>query len=140
MKTVSLFAVLVVAVCLVGCDNSELVNCQQDKDLLQGELDQANTKIVALEEKNANDQNLAMESITTMMNKQAEKDNELKQKLAEREDQIQDLEIENAELQVKLKSEIAVREDMEESLHTAMREKQALIKKIGEVQKTISTP
>lgn len=139
MKTVSLFAVLVVAVCLVGCDNSELVNCQQDKDLLQGELDQANTKIVALEEKNANDQNLAMESITTMMNKQAEKDKELKQKLAEREDQIQDLEIENAELQVKLKSEIAVREDMEESLHTAMREKQALIKKIGEVQKTIST-
>jgi hypothetical protein len=45
MKTVRLFAVLAIAVCLIGCENAELIDCQQDKDILQGQVDQATAAI-----------------------------------------------------------------------------------------------
>jgi len=98
MKTVSLLSVLVVAVCLVGCGNPELVTCQQEKqtlqtqtETLQQQLDQSNTKIAALEAKNIEDQNIAMQSITTMMTKQAEKDNQMKAEIAQKTTQVKDL-------------------------------------------------
>jgi hypothetical protein len=109
MKIVSLFAVLAIAVCLVGCENAELVTCQQDKDLLQGQLDQANTAIMekdanieALKANNIEDQNTAMKSITTMMTKQAAKDNELKEKLAQKEREVTCLRKTNDELKEKV--------------------------------------
>ena len=109
MKTVSLFAVLAIAVCLIGCENAELVTCQQDKDLLQGQLDQANTTIAekdsnieALKTENTEIQTNAMESITTIMTKQAAKDNELKQKLVEKTEQVQELEVKVAALEAQI--------------------------------------
>ena len=99
MKTVSLLAVLVVAVCLIGCENAELIDCQQDKDMLQGQVDQAtaaisekDTEIESLEAKNINSQNLAMESITTMMTKQAEKDKQDQQKIGDLKEKVAALE------------------------------------------------
>ena len=98
MKTVSLFAVLMIAVCLIGCENAELVTCQQDKDLLQNQMDQANATITekdgqieALKAENTEMQTKAMESISKMMTKQAEKDKQLQQKIVERAHQIQAL-------------------------------------------------
>ena len=109
MKTVSLFAVLAIAVFLIGCENPELVSCQQEKDLMQGQLDQANTiitekdtNIEALKTENTEMQTKAMESITTIMTKQAARDNELKQKLVERAKQIQDLEAKVAALETQI--------------------------------------
>ena len=113
MKTVSLFAVLAIAVCLIGCENAELVTCQQEKDLLQGQLDQANaaitnkdTNIEALKTENTEIQTKAMESITAMMTKQAEKDNLLKQKLVEKAKQVKDLEIKVASLEEQITAQV----------------------------------
>ena len=83
MKIAGLLTVMVVAVCLVGCENAELVTCQQEKTVLQGQLDQANNQIEALKAENVEMQTKAMESITTMMQKQAKKDEELKKNLAD---------------------------------------------------------
>ena len=109
MKTVSLFAVLAISVCLIGCENAELKTCQQDKDLLQGQLDTANTtigekdgQIETLETKNTEIQTQAMQSIQTMLTKQAENDNKLKLKLVERAKQVNDLEIKVAALEAKI--------------------------------------
>ena len=91
MKTVSLLSVLMVAVCLVGCENPDLVTCQQEKEALQGQLEQANAAIAEKEARiekmkadNIAMQNKAMESITTMMQKQATKDKEMKQALSQK--------------------------------------------------------
>ena len=109
IKTVSLFAVLAIAVCLIGCENAELVSCQQEKDLLQGQLDQANTAITekdtnieALKTENTEIQTKAMESITTIVTKQAAKNKELKQKLVERTEQVENLEIKVAALEAQI--------------------------------------
>ena len=93
------------AVCLVGCENSELVTCQQEKQVLQTKIDtlqqnldgakstvtEKDKQIEKLKAKNIEAQNTAMQSITTMMKKQAEADNKLKQKLVERAQQIKEL-------------------------------------------------
>jgi len=99
MKTVSLFTVLAIAVCLIGCEDAELVTCQQEKEVLQGQVDQAtaaisekDTEIESLEAKNINSQNLAMESITTMMTKQAEKDKQDQQKIQDLKEKVAALE------------------------------------------------
>ncbi len=113
MKTVSLFAVAAIAVCLIGCENAELVTCQQDKDLLQGQLDQANTAIAekdanieALKTENTEIQTKAMESITTIMTKQAAKDSQLKQDLTEKTVQVQELEVKVAALEAQIKEHV----------------------------------
>ena len=90
MKSLSLLAVLMCAVCLVGCEDPELVTCQQEKAALQDQLDQASSaiddkdaEIEKMKEENTNLQTKAMESIQTMMTKQAERDNQIKQKIVE---------------------------------------------------------
>ena len=99
MKTVSLLAVVAIAVCLIGCENAELVSCQQDKNLLQGQLDQAtaatakrDAQIEALKTENTEMQTKAMESITTMMTKQAEKDKQDQQKIRDLKEKVAALE------------------------------------------------
>lgn len=98
MKTVSLLPVLMIAVFLIGCENPELVTCQEEKGILQGQLEQANAavtekenQIAALKAKNTEMQTKAMESITAMMTKQAEKDQELKAKLVQSQQQVKKL-------------------------------------------------
>src|SRR5210317_1965536 len=102
MKIVSLFSMIVVAVCLVGCGNPELDTCQQENSSLQGQLDQSQAAITerdkqieALQAKNVEIQNKAMESITTMMTKQAAADEKLKNELTEAQTQIKKLENQN---------------------------------------------
>ncbi|OQY05433.1 MAG: hypothetical protein B6I25_05645 [Planctomycetales bacterium 4572_13] len=118
MKIVSLFVVLAITVCLVGCENAELVNCQQEKDLLQGQLDQVNTAITekdttieALKTENTEIQTKAMESITTIMTKQAAKDSQLKQDLAEKAAQVQELEVKVAALEAQIAEHVCVTDD-----------------------------
>jgi predicted RNase H-like nuclease (RuvC/YqgF family) len=113
MKIVSLFAVLAIAVCLVGCENAELVTCQQDKDLLQGQLDQANTAIMekdanieALKAKNIEDQNTAMKSITTMMTKQAAKDKKLNDALTQKKQEVTHLQQKVTALQAQIDTHV----------------------------------
>ena len=127
MKIVSLLSVLVVVVCLVGCLIAELVNCQQDKDILQGQLDQANatiaeknSEIETLKTENTEMQNTAMESIKTIMTKQAEKDNQLKQKLVEGAQQIQTLKEKVAALETQIAEHVCVVEAAEEIVEKAV--------------------
>ena len=98
MRIVGLLLVVIAAVCLTGCEDTKLVTCQQENATLQGQLDQANaaiaakdTKIEELKAKNVADQTTAMESISTMMQKQADADNKIKQKLVERAQQVKEL-------------------------------------------------
>ncbi|MHC4385587.1 MAG: hypothetical protein ACYSUG_01195 [Planctomycetota bacterium] len=98
MKTVSLLPVLMIAVFLIGCENPVLVTCQEEKGILQGQLEQANaaisakdSKIEALKAENIEIQKKTMEINMTIMEKQAEKDKQLKQKLIERAKQIKNL-------------------------------------------------
>ena len=129
MKTVHLFAVLAIAVCLIGCENAELVTCQQEKDALQGQLDQANTAITekdtnieALKSENTEMQTKAMESITTIMTKQAAKDKELKQKLVEKSEQAQELEVKVAALEAQIAEHVCVAPKAEEAVEEAATE------------------
>ncbi|MHC5143444.1 MAG: hypothetical protein ACYSOY_07635 [Planctomycetota bacterium] len=140
MKTVRLFAVLAIAVCLIGCENAELIDCQQDKDILQGQVDQAtaaitekDAKIESLEAENVKAQNLAMESITTMMTKQAAKDKQDQQK-------IRDLKEKVAALEAEVTNQKGLYENMKKALQAVEQEKQSLMKKIDEIQKAASAP
>lgn len=125
MKTVSLFSVLLIAVCLVGCENPELVTCQQEKDTLQVQLDQANTaiskkdsQIEALKTENTEMQTKAMESISVMMTKQAEKDKELNQKLDKRAQQVKDLEAKVASLEAQIAAHVCPAPEAAEEMAT----------------------
>jgi chromosome segregation ATPase len=140
MKTVSLLSVLVVAVCLIGCENAELITCQQEKDTLQSQVDQVNATITekdaeieSLEAKNTQAQNLAMESITTMMTKQAEKDKQDQQK-------IKDLKEKVAALEAEVTNQKGLYENMKKALLAVEQEKQSLMKKIDEIQKAATAP
>jgi len=140
MKTVRLFSVLAIAVCLIGCENAELIDCQQDKDILQGQVDQAtaaitekDAKIESLEAENVKAQNLAMESITTMMTKQAAKDKQDQQK-------IRDLKEKVAALEAEVTNQKGLYENMKKALQAVEQEKQSLMKKIDEIQKAAAAP
>ena len=140
MKTVRLFAVLAIAVCLIGCENAELIDCQQDKDMLQGQVEQAtaaisekDAEIKSLEAENIQAQNLAMESITTMMTKQAEKDKQDQQK-------IRDLKEKVAALEAEVTNQKGLYENMKKALLAVEQEKQSLMKKIDEIQKAAAAP
>ena len=121
MKTVLLFAVAMLAVCLVGCEDPELVTCQQEKDVLQGQLDAANTtieqkddKIETLKTESAEMQTKAMEGIQVMMTKQGERDSQINQELAERDQQIQNLEKKVVSLETRIAEHVCVVEDHDE--------------------------
>ena len=45
MKTLSLLVALMCTVCLIGCEDPELVTCQQENQALQSQLEQANTTV-----------------------------------------------------------------------------------------------
>jgi chromosome segregation ATPase len=102
-----LFAVLMLSavVLLAGCQNPELINCQEENQSLQASVSalqqdlnaakEALTKkdktIENLRSENVDMQNKAMESIKTMMERQAVKDQELKDKLASAQQQAKQL-------------------------------------------------
>jgi chromosome segregation ATPase len=117
-----------------------VIDCQQDKDILQGQVDQAtaaitekDAKIESLEAENVKAQNLAMESITTMMTKQAAKDKQDQQK-------IRDLKEKVAALEAEVTNQKGLYENMKKALQAVEQEKQSLMKKIDEIQKAAAAP
>jgi chromosome segregation ATPase len=113
MKTLSLLGAVVLAALLAGCENPELVACQEEKQVLQTrndgiqqQLDEANAVITQKDEQikklkieNTEMQTKAMESIQTMLQKQAAADEKLKKQLAEKDEQIKQLKNKVAELE-----------------------------------------
>lgn len=105
MKKLYAAAVLSAIVLLAGCQNPELVNCQEENQSLQASVSalqqdlNAAREAVAKKDKSIQDlrsenvdlQNKAMESIKTMMERQAAKDQELKDKLATTQQQLKQL-------------------------------------------------
>lgn len=96
MKKMSLLVMLAAVALLAGCQDAqkdaELAGCQQEKLDLQSQLDQANAtvqqkdqKIEAMKGEITKLNQTALESITTMMQKQNAKDVELKNKLKAKE-------------------------------------------------------
>lgn len=89
----------------VGCENPELMNCQQENQTLQSNVllmqqelaatkaavDKKDKTIEDLRSENVLMQTKAMESIRTMMEKQAAQDQELKEKLTAAQQQNKDL-------------------------------------------------
>ena len=148
MKTLCLIAVLMGAVCLVGCEDPELVTCQQEKATLQSELEQANAaisekdaQIKKMKTENTEMQTQAMESIQTMMTKQAEKDNQIKAKIVEKTKQIKDLEAKVAMLETEVSNQKSLHENMKKALHAVELEKQDLIEKLNDAQEQeVETP
>ena len=102
MKKLGLLATLFVMALLTGCKdtqmNDQLVTCQQQKQLVQSQLDSANQTVQQKDEqidklkgevREVNQK--ALESIRTMMERQNAKDIELKNKLKDAEAQAQAL-------------------------------------------------
>lgn len=112
MKKISLLGILMMAALLAGCENAEkkaqLVTCQQEKQQLQTQMDQANA---TLQQKDQQIDKLkgdvrevnqkALESIRTMMEKQNAKDVELKNKLKDKEAELKTLQQQVSELKEK---------------------------------------
>jgi outer membrane murein-binding lipoprotein Lpp len=105
MKKLYAVAVLSAVVLLAGCQNPELVNCQQENQSLQASVSVLQQDLNAAKEalakkdkvvenlrsENIDLQNKAMEGIKTMMERQAAKDQELKDKLAATQQQLKQL-------------------------------------------------
>jgi chromosome segregation ATPase len=147
MKTASLLLAAVFAICLIGCENPELITCQDEKAALTSQLDQAkatiaekDNKIEALKIKNTEDQTTAMEAVTTMMQKQAEQDKQIKDKLAEKTQKCKEFEMKVASLETEIQNQKGLYENMKKTLQTVEQEKQALMKKIEEIQKAAVVP
>ncbi|MHC5082470.1 MAG: hypothetical protein ACYTET_00825 [Planctomycetota bacterium] len=106
MKKLSMLVLAGIVCCLIGCENAELVTCQEDNQTLQAEvddlqvkLDKANDGIIKKNEKiekmkadNVEMQTKAMQGIQSMMMKQGERD-------IQNKNQIKELQTNNEELQ-----------------------------------------
>ncbi|HOK96032.1 MAG TPA: hypothetical protein PK052_04755 [Anaerohalosphaeraceae bacterium] len=139
MKKTSIIAVLAAVLWLAGCENKELTTCQQDNQTLQEQvhtlqqqLQQAQAaaaekdqKIEALKAENTKVQTQAMESIKTMMEKQAAHDAEVKKNLDAKTQEAKDL-------QQKLQASQAVMEDLQKQLKAAQEQLKAAAPKPAE--------
>ena len=79
MKSVQILVVAGLAFMLFGCENAELVSCQEQNHILTADLDQAKAEIVkagkdfaAFKQESEEMQTKAMEGITSMLRKQEE--------------------------------------------------------------------
>jgi chromosome segregation ATPase len=123
MKLLKLSIIFALAIALTGCENPELNQCQQDKQQLQAELDNAlkarqelQTENEKLEKKLAEQkedskamQTKAMESITKMLTKQSERESQIKKSLKDAQMQLElttnkmkEFAEENAELKMRI--------------------------------------
>lgn len=113
MKHLTAFVIVSVLLCMAGCENVQLAECQDQNaglqvtiDDLQVQLEQAKSSLEAkdkaidkLKAENVEAQNTAMQSITTMMQKQAAADKKLKEKLVDKVQQVKVLTAKVAELE-----------------------------------------
>lgn len=102
MKKIGLLGILMMFALLAGCEdaqkNQQLATCQQEKQQIQVQLDQANSiiqqKDLQIEKLKGEVRNInqkALESIRTMMERQNAKDIELKNNLKEKEALVKEL-------------------------------------------------
>ncbi|MEN8128055.1 MAG: hypothetical protein ABFR90_09665 [Planctomycetota bacterium] len=140
MKTVSLLSVLMIAVCLVGCQDSELATCQQEREALQEQVTEKDNQISTLKAENVEIQTKAMESIATIMQKQAKRNDQLKDSIAEKIQQVKDLEEKVASLEIELENLKNLYENATATIGSLEKEKQALAKKINDIQKAALSP
>lgn len=132
MKTLCAVAVLSTML-LAGCGNSELKNCQQENQTLQSNVKLLQQELLAakeavsakdktiqdLQSENVQMQTKAMESIKTMMEKQAAKDQELKDKFAVAQKQAADLQMQLDQTKAQLSQTQAERDQAQQQLKTA---------------------
>jgi len=85
MKSVQILVVAVLAFMIFGCENAELVNCQEQNQILATDLDQAKAEIAkagkdfaAYKQESEEMQTKAMAGITTMLQKQGVASKKLK--------------------------------------------------------------
>ena len=154
MKIAGLLSMLMVALGLVGCENSELITCQQQKQVLETrtddlkkQLDQAKSAITerdkqieALQTENVEIQNKAMESITTMMQKQAAADEKVKKQLADTKEELTEVKSKLSEQKTEHENLKVLYENALQSLDSLQKEKQALMDKLDKIQKTAAAP
>ena len=133
MKIAGLLLMLVVALGLVGCENSELITCQQQKQVLE-------TQIEALQTENVEIQNKAMESITTMMQKQAAADEKVKNQLADTKEELTEVKSKLSKQKTEHENLKVLYENALQSLDSLQKEKQALMDKLDKIQKTAAAP
>ena len=95
MKSLYMCLLVSLAFVLSGCGNSELVSCQEQNELLntkltqaQGKLDKATKALEACKRESGEVQTKAMEAISTMMTKQQSADDKVKGKLAAAEGKV----------------------------------------------------
>ena len=134
MKHVLAVMVVAALVALAGCENTQLMECQGQNAALQAQVETANAavaekekQIEKLQAENVDMQNTAMQSITTMMTKQAEKDKQIKDQLAQSQQQVKDLKQQNRVQQQRIEElekqiaeqQAAVQETAEEAADTA---------------------
>jgi chromosome segregation ATPase len=98
MKTVVICVALTAALLLTGCANTELIAAQENSQALQQQLNQAkatiqqkDAEIATIKSENVQMQTTAMESITTMMNKEEERSKKLQASIAARDEEITQL-------------------------------------------------
>jgi chromosome segregation ATPase len=113
MKTLNLLLALLLAVCVVGCENSELIDCQQDRESLEGQLDEANaavaekeTKIEKLKADNLEAQSKAMEGISAIITKEQAQKEKLNEQLGEKNQEIQTLKEKVVALQAQIDTHV----------------------------------
>lgn len=106
MKNVGLLGIMVTFVLLAGCQDAQLMNCQQESQVLQTQLDQANATVAKkdkmIENLKGEIQTInqkAMEGIRTILEKQSAKDEELRNKLKAKEAEITELQQKLAAMQ-----------------------------------------
>ena len=139
MKLLKLSIIFALAIALAGCENPELTQCQQDKQQLQAELENAlkarqelQTENEKLEKSLAEQkeeskamQTKAMESITKMLTKQSERESQIKKSLKDAQMQLElttNKMKEFAEENAELKMRIAELEKTIEQAHKPERE------------------
>ena len=102
MKYLELLIILVLATALIGCENPELTQCQQNVQQIGTELAQATETLQKVQQENEklekrladqrdksrDMQTKAMEGITKMLTKQAGKEKEIKQDLKDAQNQL----------------------------------------------------
>lgn len=124
-------------VLLTGCENAELMTCQEEKQALQTQWDlatsviqQKDQQIEQLRAKSTETEHQAMASIQTILQKQGEKDAERINKIRDQQQQIQ-------ELSTELQNMKNLYENARATLETAEKEKQVLSQKLEAMQSPI---
>ena len=104
---------VLLAVCVIGCENSELIDCQQDREVLEGQLDEANAavakkdaEIEKLQADNLEAQTKAMEGISSIITKEQAQKEELKSKMIEKAEEAQALKEKVAALEAQIDTHV----------------------------------